>query len=205
MEPSHRETITLEHADSWKYGGNYLFIDFKNRDDIGLDVYGEWFPRLSINKILDKKPAIAWIKDIAIVGGLNIGSEPSDDPFRAYLLGAGLQFNIPYTELIQLDFMAYKADGVNSTGIQITPVWSIPVTLGQLKFKLRGFLDYVSSRATGRDYFLLAQPQILLDLSSVIGTQDKVYVGIEYWYWRHKFGINGVNEQSLQAMVLVNL
>ncbi|MEO1925264.1 MAG: hypothetical protein ABGY08_04630 [Gammaproteobacteria bacterium] len=42
----------------------------------------------------------------------------------------------------------------------------------------------------------------LLDVGHLLGQKNKFYAGIEYWYWHNKFGIKGVTEQSLQAMLL---
>ena len=199
---SHHNTITLEHADGWRYGENFLFLDFIQRDDIGLEVYGEWYPRLSLNKLSNKNLSFGVFRDFSIVGGINAGSEPSDDPFLAYLLGGGISFDIPLIEFMQLDVMAHKQDDVNSIGIQITPAWSVPFSLGSLSFKFRGFLDWVSASATGGEDYILIQPQLLLDVGHLLGHKDKFYAGIEYWYWHNKFGIKGVTEQSVQAMLM---
>jgi len=140
--------------------------------------------------------------DFSIVAGINAGSEPSADPFAAYLLGGGISFKIPHTEFIQLDVMAYKQDNVNSVGLQITPAWSIPFTLCGLDFKFRGFLDWVSAAATGGLDYILTQPQLLFNAGKLSGQSDKFYVGIEYWYWHNKFGIKGITEESIQATIL---
>ncbi len=83
-----------------KYGENFLFLDFVQRDDIGIEIYGEWYPRLSLNKISGKNLSLALIKGFSVVVGLNAGSEPSDDPFMAYTLGVGVSFDIPHAEFI---------------------------------------------------------------------------------------------------------
>jgi nucleoside-specific outer membrane channel protein Tsx len=69
---SHRNTITLEHADGWRYGENYLFMDIIQRDDIGVEVYGEWYPRLSLNKLSNKNLSFGVFKDFSIVGELTL-------------------------------------------------------------------------------------------------------------------------------------
>ncbi|MFT5396689.1 MAG: nucleoside-specific outer membrane channel protein Tsx [Gammaproteobacteria bacterium] len=199
---SNHNTITFEHADGWKYGENFLFVDFIQRDDVGLAVYGEFYPRLSLNKLTDNNMSFGLFKDFSIVGGINAGSEPSSDPFMAYLFGGGISFDIPHTEYIKLDIMAYKNDDVNSLGVQITPVWSVPFSIGGLDFKFRGFLDWLSAGATGGEDSILTQPQLLLDVGNLIGHKNQFYAGIEYWYWHNKFGIKGVTEQSAQATLM---
>jgi nucleoside-specific outer membrane channel protein Tsx len=60
---SRHNTITLEHADGWRYGENFLFIDVIQRSNIGLEVYGEWYPRLSLNKLSNKNFSMGVIND----------------------------------------------------------------------------------------------------------------------------------------------
>ncbi len=198
---SHHNTITLEHSNGWKYGENFLFIDLIQRDDTGLEVYGEWYPRLSFSKISGNELSLKLVKDFSVVGGVNAGSEPSSDPFLAFTLGAGVSLDIPYTDFVQLDVMAYKTDGVSSIGMQITPSWSIPFSIGHLNFKFRGFLDWISADATGGEDYILTQPQLLLDIGQLLGHQNELYAGIEYWYWHNKFGIDGITEQSTQIIL----
>jgi len=199
---SHHNTITIEHADGWRYGGNFVFLDIIQRDDIGLEVYGEWYPRLSIAKLLNKDISIGVIKDLSLVGGINAGSEPSNDPFMAFLLGIGIKFDAPTFDFFQIDIKSFQAENVNTIGIQITPSWSLPFSIAGLNFEFRGFLDWSSASATGGTDYLFTQPQVLLDVGDILGESSQFYAGIEYWYWHNKFGINGVTEQSAQIMFM---
>lgn len=201
LSDSQHITLTYEHADGWRYGENFLFIDVIQRDDVGIEIYGEWYPRLSFNKMTNKDLSFAFVKDVSIVGSINAGSEPSRDPFKAYLLGGGLSLDIPYFDFLQLDFFAYKSDDVNDHGFQITPAWRLPFQIGNAHFVFRGFLDYVSADATGGEAYILTQPQLLVDLKKTFGIKNNIHMGIEYWYWQNKFGINNVDEESIQAMI----
>lgn len=199
---SYRNTVTFEHADGWKYGENYLFIDAIERDDVGIEVYGEWYPRLQLGKLMNKSDYSDTLNRLSIVGGINAGNQPRQDKFKAFLLGVGVNVPIPAFDFFQIDFMAYKSDDVNTTGIQITPAWSMPFQISNLKFKFRGFLDWISADATGGEDYILTQPQLLMDVGDLFGNSDQVYLGVEYWYWHNKFGINGVTEHAAQAMLL---
>lgn len=198
----HRSTFTVEHANGWRYGENYLFVDVYQRDDVGLEVYGEWYPRVSLNKLTGRDLAFGIVKDFSLVGGINAGTEPSNDPFMAYFLGAGISFDILNADFVSVDFMARKADDVNSTGLQITSAWSIPFSVGRFKFKFRGFADWVDASGSGGVAYLLTQPQFVLDVGDFFGNTGKIYAGIEYWYWHNKFGIDGVDEKAAQALLI---
>jgi len=201
--PERRNSITIEHANGWAYGDNFAFIDIINRHDIGTELYGEFYPRLSWSKITGKKPAISMFKDFSLVAGINLANQPKRDPFKAYLLGGGIQFNVPKMDFFQIDVFAFRSEETHSTGIQISPVWSVPFQIGSLHFKFKGFADWQSAKASGGASYLLAQPQLLLDVGQLAGHADHVYAGIEYAYWHNKFGVKGVTEKVTQAMLMI--
>ena len=106
--------------------------------------------------------------------------------------------------VFNLNITAQKHDQVSTTGIQITPSWSIPFEIGKLKFRFDGFLDWVSSSSSGGRPFILAQPQLLFDIGQFVGNTEGIFLGIEYYYWRNKFGIDGVHDKAIQAMLKID-
>lgn len=202
LGPERRNSITLEHVDGWRYGENFVFMNIVNRDDVGTEVYGEFYPRLSWSKITGKSPSFAGFKDFSLVAGINLGNLPKSDPFKAYLIGAGVKFNVPSMDYFQIDVLAFKSDNVHTTGVQISPVWSMPFQIGDLNFKFKGFADWQSKDATGGEYVILAQPQLLLDVGEIAGHPEQLYAGIEYSYWKNKFGIKGITEKVTQVMLM---
>ncbi len=56
VNPAIQQTVTFEHADAWKYGDNFLFIDkifYNGKPDGGVGnntYYGEFQPRISLAK-----------------------------------------------------------------------------------------------------------------------------------------------------------
>ena len=198
-----RSTLRVLHANGWRYGDNFMFIEFVQRDDIGMEVYGEWYPRLSLGRLSNKDLSFGVFRDFFLVGGINASSEPDGDAFKAYLLGMGTAFKLPGSGFFNLNVLARKQDQVSTTGIQITPSWSIPFEIGRLKFKFDGFIDLVSADSSGGKSYILAQPQLLFDVGQLVGHAGSVYMGIEYHYWRNKFGIDGVHEKVLQGMLKI--
>lgn len=200
-----RATVTLEHSNGWQYGSNFFFIDTVARNDIGIELYAEVYTYLSLNKISGHDWSIGPIKDISLMTGLNISNKPENDNFKAWLLGLNLEFSAPLFDYLQLSISAYKDDNVrNKYGMQMTPVWSLPFELAELKFKFRGFTDFNigNTNAAGR-FTILSQPQLLLDVGDLVGLQsNKVYIGTEYSHWHNKFAIKGVDEHVVQAMII---
>ena len=200
-----RTTITIEHADGWKYGSNFFFVDIINRDDISTEIYSELYTYLSLNKITGRDNSILFIKDAALMLGLNIGNKPENDNFQAYLVGVNFELDVPKFDYLQLSISSYKNDNVNGKyGVQITPVWSIPFEIADMKFKFRGFTDFSFGNTNASSTFtILSQPQLLLDVGDLAGLpSDKLYIGTEYNHWHNKFGIKGVDEHAVQAMII---
>jgi len=203
LGPDTRESITIENASSWRYGETFFFSNIFNRRDVGTELYAEFYPRLTWKAVTESDSPVPLLDDFSIVAGLNIGNLPRKDPFKAYLLGVGVKFDAPLMDYLKLDVMAFKSDNVSSTGIQISPIWAMKFNLGRSRFLFKGFLDWQSTKATGKKATILAQPQLLLDVGHFWHNNNQFYAGIEYSYWYNKFGLDGVIERVPQAMILV--
>ncbi len=200
-----RTTVTVEHGNGWQYGSNFFFVDIVDHNDIGIELYAEDYTYLSLNKISGHDWSVGVLKDISLMAGLNISNKPENDNVKAYLLGLNFEFSAPLFDYLQLSISTYKNDNVsNKYGMQITPVWSLPFELAELKFKFRGFTDFSIGNTTATGQFtILSQPQLLLDVGDLVGLQsNKVYIGTEYSHWHNKFGIKGVDEHVVQAMII---
>ncbi len=200
-----RPTITVEHADGWRYGTNFFFVDTAFRNDIGVEVYAEVYSYLSLNKLSGNHHQFGPVRDISLVAGINISNKPESDNFKAWLGGISFDLSNRYFDYLQLDITAYKDDNISGKyGLQVTPVWSYPFSLGDIRFKFRGFTDFRFgyTNANG-NFIILAQPQMLIDVGDLAGwKKDTLYVGTEYSYWLHKFGLANVNESVVQGMII---
>lgn len=201
--PATRESITIEHASSWRWGESYFFTNVFNRRDVGTELYAEFYPRLSWQAVTGSRPTVPFLTDMSLVAGINAGNLPRQDPFTAYLAGIGFKFDAPMMDYLKLDLMAFKSDNIKTTGIQVSPIWGMQFELGRSRFLFKGFLDWQSHRATGGEETVLTQPQLLLDIGHFYGHTNQFYAGVEYSYWYNKFGIDGVIERVPQAMILV--
>jgi|GEM_PF-2265185 len=201
--PSTRESITVEHASSWQLGESYFFSNIFNRRDVGTELYAEFYPRITWTALTDEPLPLAFLDDMSLVAGINIGNQPRRDPFKAYLFGFGIKLKAPAMDYLKLDLMAFKSDSLGSTGIQISPIWGMTFNLGQHRFMFKGFLDWQSQNATGDEATILTQPQLLLDIGHYWQHTNQVYAGVEYSYWYNKLGIDGVIERVPQAMILI--
>ncbi len=187
--------ITIEHASVWKYGDNFLFFDIFQPFDLDTGIYGEWHPRFSLGKMAGKDMSFAFIKDVLIATELNVAQE-----WRAYLYGIGFDLDIPHFNFFAINFFIRDDMTINDdTTWQISPNWNVPFTIGAAHFEFGGFLDYTGAEGDGK-YQILTQPQLLLDVSNFSGKPGNFYAGIEYQYFKNKYGVDGLDDNLVQLM-----
>lgn len=196
--------MTIEHANGWKYGDNFLFVDISNPDAAGTSFYGEFSPRLSFGKISGRDLSFGIVKDVLLSGTWEMGED-----LRSYLLGIGLALDLPgfafadfnlYSRKSERDFVDKDTDN----GAQITIDWLYPFSIGSTKWAFEGFLDYAWGEDGGsapKKDNLLTAPRLLIDVGDFWGEPGHFQAGVEYQIWRNKFGIDGVDEDVAQLMV----
>ena len=194
-----REIITFEHASGWKLGSNFFFFDVSEPFAGGTDVYGEWYPRLSWTALGITQGGGGLVRDVSFAASINAGRD-----FRAYLAGVTLHLKVPRFAYLDLDVMSYDDRTDSDVTYIVTPAWELPFTVGRLNCRFRGFVDLIGAEGE-RTRQLLTQPQLLVDLGTLWGRKDTVFVGIEYQYWHNKYGLDGVTESLPQLMLLWQL
>ncbi|VVP80477.1 hypothetical protein PS910_01907 [Pseudomonas fluorescens] len=198
VNPEIQQTFTFEHADGWKYGDNFIFIDkifYNGKKDSGNGpntYYGEISPRLSFGKIFDQKLAFGPVKDVLLAMTYEFGEGDTE----AYLIGPGFDLDVPGFDYFQLNFYQRTTDGdrAGDNVWQITPAWSYTIPVGSSDILIDGFMDWVVDNDENRRGTYQANlhfnPQIKYDLGKALKMGDKqLYVGIEYDYWKNKYGI----------------
>ena len=218
VNPEIQQTVTFEHADGWKYGDNFFFIDkifYNGKEDAfaGKNThYGEFQPRLSFGKIFDQKFEFGPIKDVLLAMTYEFG----EDDTESYLIGPGFDLAIPGFDYFQLNFYNRHTEGgrPGDDVWQITPVWSYTIPVGSSDVLIDGYMDWVvdndvNSKGTYHAN-LHFNPQVKYDLGKALNWGAKqVYVGVEYSYWKDKYGIDSrgnvdSNQSVASALVKVH-
>lgn len=186
------DIITLEHVSGWEYGDNFFFTDISDLDSAAVSIYTEWAPRLSSSKILGIQYGEV-LTDILLASQINIASGVS----RVDLIGFGIDLKLPYFKFFNANFYSRNDKAIDGTAFQITLAWEMRFNLG-FEFKFAGFFDYIGEEGEGsyvKEKNILTQPQLLWMAKKNLG------IGIEYQYWKNKYGIDGLNESFPQLMV----
>ncbi|MCI8212064.1 hypothetical protein AUC61_21250 [Pseudomonas sp. S25] len=198
VNPSNQQTFTFEHADGWKYGDNFLFIDkifYNGKGDAtngDNTYYGEISPRLSMGKIFGQKFEFGPISDVLLAATYEFGEGDNE----SYLIGPGFDLNIPGFDYFQLNFYKRYTDGHRAGygAWQVTPVWSYTIPVGKSDILIDGFIDWVVDNKSDHNGEYKSNvhinPQIKYDLGKAMSLPERqLYVGIEYDYWSDKYGI----------------
>ena len=219
--------LTMQHASGWKYGDNFFFIDHlaygqtdyeKATNQLKTtELYGEIYSNFSLSKITGNNVGVGFIKDVGIIAGLNMAAEV--DTFY-YLPGVRLALDIPGFAFANLDTTAYIQARDNKFGVSeedswmVDFNWALPFTLGSTKWSLEGHVEYIEGADTknangspgfARESWILAQPQLRLDVGNFWGTPDVVFAGIEWQYWENKLGDKDTDENVVQALLVWRL
>ncbi|WXL26145.1 outer membrane protein OmpK [Ectopseudomonas mendocina] len=199
IDPGIQQTVTFEHVSGWSVGDLFVFLDvIKYNTDAtngagdGHTFYGEISPRLSFGKLTGRDLSFGLVKDVLISATYEFGEDDVD----AYLIGPAVDLDIPGFDFFMLNTYLRTVDGnrAGSNTWQITPAWSYTIPVGNSDILIDGFMDWVvDNDENSRGEYqanLHFNPQIKYDLGKALSWGEKqLYVGIEYDYWKNKYGI----------------
>ncbi len=210
--------FTIQHADGWKYGDNFVFIDFlsDSKDDNfnDSDYYGELYSYFSFSKISGRSFKFGPISDIGLLLGLNIADDPK---VIKYLPGFRLSWNAPGFAFLNTTFTAYldRSSGIDSGGapeendsFMVDVSWAYPINIGSHSFSIEGHMEYIGERENEfgsrvSDWFF-GQPQFRYDLGKTLFNKpDRLFIGTEWQFWINKLGDSNTHENTLQALIVL--
>jgi len=198
-----RTIATFDHSSGGKAGSNHFFFDVINPDSDFITIYGEWHPALSLSNLLNQTNFVWNINDISLVGEYDYGSNPMMS-FRRYYYGIGISVDFESADYFNMNFMYGGDPVVQGDAVQISVSWAFPFKLFLVDGVFSGYLDYIGSESYLASN-IQSQPQMLIDISRIMNVKNKIYFGIEYQYWRNKFGMKGVNEKVPQVIIKFDL
>ncbi|MCO4798434.1 MAG: hypothetical protein KC484_04415 [Colwelliaceae bacterium] len=204
--------ITFEHASGHNWGDVFFFADRTTASaDINhgerKETYGEVSARLSFSYLQGQPIAGDYLKDIYIAStyehstGTNNGSGFG---FNNYLLGIGASWKLPKFSFVNTNIYYATNDKVDND-VQLTVSWGLPFTIGKQKFTFDGFFDWASAADDHTADFHF-NPQLKWDLGHHFGKDKFLELGVEYSFWHNKFGINGLDDESvISALIKIHL
>lgn len=206
-------TATLENSSAWSWGSSYFFLDYlrsnSSADSSATEFYGEWYPSVSVTRVTGKSRRLPFLNDVLLTMGFNAGTNSTGASPFVLLPGITFDIKIPWFQFLSVGAYAYidrgrvsgLSNGCNTSTYQVTPSWSLPFSIGAARFRFDGFVDFIGAHGQCANQ-IVSQPTVKLDLGNFRGVPDKVFAGVEWSYWKNKYGISGLNQTAPQAVVM---
>jgi len=187
MVPNGRlNTMTLEHVSGHSWGGLFFFVDrhVGQGNPQFKETYGEFSPKFTLAKFENSVVKSVNAAFTYEFGSTSTGNGQQDN----YLFGAGVDLAIPGMNFASATY--YYADNENTDDdhqITLTYGWSAG------DFNIDGYIDY-STGTSDHDAQFHFNPQLTYNVGPLLKIDNKVKVGVEYSYWKNKFGVKSLND-----------
>ncbi len=197
--------FTFENATGHNWGDTFLFFDRTrgHGSSTGNDnIYGEFAPNLSLGWLTGQDLSFGPVKDVRLAGQYEYGGGAVNN--NNLLYGVGLAWDIP--GMTYFTTSAYYVDNDTAFGTkddwQLTVTWGAPIEVGSARFVFDGYIDYSSAVSGDHAADFHFNPQFKLDIGNFVGSPGVLLAGIEYSYWRNKYGNTAFDtENAVSALV----
>lgn len=178
-----RAVLTFEYAGGHDWGDHFFFLDRIDGSNSGPDVYTELLLRLSGSKLTGSQMSFGIVKDLLLATRLEYASATDE---KNALIGIGADLAIPGFTFLKVNVFHRENDSVSDNAM-LNFAWAYPFALEKEQFVYDGFVDWVSGVAGEYATSLNFTSQLKWLVTQ--SDQYQVYVGVEFSYWRNKFGI----------------
>lgn len=212
----HKDIFNLTHVSGYKYGSNFFNVDllvsdekdpaFAGSTNGAQETYIVYRHTLDFGKVTGTTLSWGPISAVGLTAGFDWNTKDDagyNSKKRMLVLGPTLSFAVPgflNVSLLQLwesnaPYNTYTHTGVARYSYDphpmLTAAWGIPI--GSLPLSFEGFANFIASKGTN-EFGAGTKPetnidmQVMYDVGTLFGAKGKFKVGLEYQYWRNKFG-----------------
>jgi len=216
----HKNIINFTHVSGYKYGTNFFNVDLlmsDSKDPAGAgstngahEVYVVYRHTLDMEKVSGSKFAMGPVRGWGLTAGFDYNSKTDagyNSKKRMLVLGPTMmvdvpgflnvslvalwESNAPYNTFTNTSTPRYTYD----THAMLNLAWGIP--LGKdTGFSFEGFANFIANK--GKNEFggdtaaeTNIDMQVMYDLGTAVGAKPGSFkLGLEYQYWKNKFGNN---------------
>jgi nucleoside-specific outer membrane channel protein Tsx len=214
-----KDILNLNHVSGYKYGTNFFNVDMllsDEKDPAGAgsgngaqEVYVVYRNTVDLEKITGTAYKFGPVRGVGLTAGFDYNTKTDagyNSKKRMLVAGPTLMLdvpgflnvsllalwesNAPYSTFSKVSTPRYGYDAHAMLGA----AWGIPLSSTGLSFE--GFANFIDSK--GKNEFgadtaaeTNVDMQVMYDVSPLIGTAPRsLKVGLEYQYWKNKFGNN---------------
>ena len=214
-----KDILNLNHVSGYKYGTNFFNVDMLLSDDKdpagagsgngAQEIYVVYRNTVDLEKVTGTAYKFGPVRGVGFTGGFDLNTKTDagyNSKKRMLVAGPTLMMdvpgflnisllalwesNAPYSTFTKVSTPRYSYD----MHAMLTAAWGIP--LGSSGFSFEGFANFIDSKGKN-EFGVETAPetnidmQIMYDVSPMIGAAPKsLKVGLEYQYWKNKFGNN---------------
>lgn len=213
-----KHVVNFSHVSGYKYGKNFFSIDFLLSDEndpsaVGADsgaheAYAVYRNTIDLSKVTGNSYAFGPVRGIGATFGFDVNSKTDagyNSKKRMLVAGPTLMLdvpgfldvsllllresNAPYNGFTQTSTSRYTYDN----HAMLSAAWGIPFNIG-IPLSFEGYANYIGTK--GRNEFggptaveINVDMQVMYDMSEAVGAAKNTFkVGVEYQYWKNKFG-----------------
>ena len=211
--------VNLNHASGYKYGSNFFNADFLLSDKIDTagndstngaqEVYVVYRHTLDLEKVSGTAFKFGPVRGLGATAGFDFNTKTDagyNSKKRMLVAGPTLMMDVPgFLNVSLLALWESNAPFNTFTGVStprysydthpmLSASWGIP--LGKdTGFSFEGFANIIASKGKNESGGATAaetniDAQVMYDMAALTGSKGKLKVGLEYQYWKNKFGNN---------------
>lgn len=211
-----KNILNLSHVSGYKYGTNFFNADLLLSDDKdpggagstagAQEVYIVYRHTLDLEKVSGTPMKFGPIRGAGITFGFDANAKNDagyNSKKRMLVFGPTLFVDVPGFLNVSLLVLKESNAPYNTftntatprysykTHPMLTAAWGIPI--GDTGFSFEGFMNWIASKGSnefggGTKPETNIDAQIMYDVGALMGSKGKFKVGLEYQYWKNKFG-----------------
>jgi len=213
----HKNILNLTHAGGYKYGSNFFNVDLllsddkdpshANSEEGAQEAYVVYRNTVDIGKVVGTEYKFGIVRGIGATFGFDWNTKTDagyNSKKRMLVFGPTLMLDVP--GFLDVSLLAFRESNAPcntfsdtcvdryyyDTHAALSAAWGIPI--GDLPLSFEGFALFIDSK--GDDEFgddtkaeTNIDMQVMLDVGAVAGGVPKTFkLGLEYQYWKNKFG-----------------
>jgi nucleoside-specific outer membrane channel protein Tsx len=212
-----KKIIGLNHVSGYKYGTNFFNADLLLSDSKdpatttstagAQEVYVVYRNTVDLEKASGKSFKTTGVRGLGVTAGFDVNSKADasyNSKKQMLVLGPTVFVDVPKgflnVSLLQL-WESNAPRSINSRySYDAHPMlgltWGIPFSAGSVPLSFEGYANFIASK--GKNEFGGATAaetnidmQVMYDFSNAVGAKPKTLrAGVEYQYWKNKFGNN---------------
>ncbi len=207
-----KNILDFQHASGYKYGVNFFNIDLLMSDSKdpsagnstagAQEAYIVYRNTVDLSKVTGSEYKFAFVRDIGGTFGFDWNTKNDvgySSKKRMLVAGPTLMMDVPGFLNVSVLVLGESNAPIGIAGRyyykthpELDIVWGIPI--GDSPFSFQGYFDYIAAKGTN-EFGGGTVPEthfdgaIMLDVGRVMGGPKNTFkVGLEYEYWKNKFG-----------------